>query len=210
MKEGAMMNEPPSNDIRQVWQNQSVEAIQMSLDEIRNKAQKFQRRVHWSNLREYLAAVFVVAIFGFYFWRFDGILLRTGSALVIAGTLYVMYQLYKRGSAKTVPADLASRTCLDFHRRELERQRDLLRDVWRWYLLPFVPGMVVFFAGGAIELPLGRWGPLGITVALCAIVFFLIGKLNHWAARKLQHQIDGLDALENDVPRTPPERSPSL
>ncbi len=78
-----MMNDPPSNDMRQVWQNQSVEATQMSLDEIRKKAQKFQRRVHWRNLREYLAAVFVVAIFGFYFWRFDRILPRTGSALVI-------------------------------------------------------------------------------------------------------------------------------
>jgi hypothetical protein len=151
-----------------------------------------------------------VAIFGFFFWRFDGILLRTGSALVIAGTLYMMYQLYKRGSAKTVPAELASRTCLDFHRRELERQRGLLRDVWRWYLLPFVPGMVVFLVGLAIEHPPVRWAPVGVTAAFCAIVFFLVGKLNQWAARKLQQQIDGLDALENDVPSTAPQRSPFL
>ena len=193
-----MMNEPPSNDMRQVWQNQSVNPIQMSLDEIRKKAEKFQRRVRWRNIREYLGAVLVVAIFGSFFWRYDSMLPCIGSALVIAGTLYMMYQLHKRGSAKIVPADLASRTCLDFHRRELERQRDLLRDVWRWYLLPFVPGMVVFVVGLAIQHPAGRWATAGVGLAFCAIVFFLIGQLNRWAARKLQRQIDGLNALEKE------------
>lgn len=199
MKEGAMTNEPPHNDMRKVWQNQKVEYAPMSLDEIHKKAQRFQRTILWRNLREYLAAAFVVACFSSFLWRFDGILIRTGSALVIAGALYIVYQLHKRGSAKTVPADLASMTCLNFHRDELERQRDLLRSVWRWYLLPIVPGLVLFLIGHAVKVPPEHWGAFGVTAAVCAAVFASVGALNQWAARRLQRQIDELDALEKEL-----------
>lgn len=193
-----MANEPPVTDVSKVWQNQSVEVVQMSLDEIRKKAQKFTTRILWRNVGEYLGAVLAIACFGYYFWRFEGILLRTGSALVIAGTLYVVYQLRKRGSAKTVPSDMALTTCLEFHRSQLRKQRDLLQGVWSWYLLPLVPGMVVFLVGSAVEHPPANWTPLSVTVASCVVLLLLIGKLNQWAARRLQHQIDALDGLEKE------------
>lgn len=194
-----MTNEPPSNDIRRLWQDQTEEAVRMSLDEIRKKAQKFQQRIRWRNLREYGAAVFVVAVFGFYIWHFHEAFVRTGSVLVIAGTLYVVSQLHKRGSAKTAPADMALTTCLDFHRRELERQRDLLRGIWWWYLGPLIPGLAVFTLGGATanpNHPLLAWTFAASSAALVALVFFLIAAWNQKCARKLQRQIDELETVE--------------
>ena len=194
-----MTNEPPPNDMRSLWQDQRTEPVKMSLAEIRKKAQKFQHRIRWRNLREYGAAVFVVAVFGFYIWHFHNLFHRIGSGLVIAGTLYVVFQLYKRGSAKTMPADMALITCLDFHRRELERQRDLLRGIWWWYLGPLIPGLIVFTLGGATanpNHPLRAWTLAASSAALGALVFFLIGALNQKCARKLQRQIDELDIVE--------------
>ena len=46
-------------------------------------------------------------------------------------------------------------SCLEFHRSELVRQRDLLRSVWWWYLLPFVPGMLLIPVGSSLDDPLG-------------------------------------------------------
>jgi len=193
-----MTNETPHDDMRKVWQNQKVEYAPMSLDEIHKKAQRFQRSIHRRNVREYVAAAIVVAGFGFYIWRFDDILVRIGSALVITGALYVVHHLHKMGSARTVPADLGSVTCLRFHRDELGRQRDLLRGVWRWCLLPLVPGLALFLFGPALRVPLERWGPVGATAAFYAAVFVAVWALNQWAARKLQRQIDELDALERE------------
>jgi hypothetical protein len=65
----------------------------------------------------------------------------------MAGTLCIVVQIYKRASPVTLPVDLALTASLEFHRRELVRQRDLLRSVWRWYIGPIVPGLVVFYAG---------------------------------------------------------------
>ena len=70
---------------------------------------------------------------------------------MIAGALTVMFELHRRGSARTAPADLGLSTCIDFHRKSLERQRDALRTVWIWYLLPFVPGLAIFEIGSAIN-----------------------------------------------------------
>ena len=190
-----MASDHPENDARKVWQDQSVAPIPMNINEIRKKARKFQKRIWWRNLSEYAAAVFVVAGFGFYLWRFDGLWLRTGSLLIIAATLYMVYQLHKRGSSESVPTGASS---IVFHRTELERQRDALQSVWRWYLLPFVPGMIIFLIGRAIENPPGSWAPLNVTVLLCVAVFFLVGKLNQRAARKLQHQIDELAELQRN------------
>lgn len=195
------------SDMTDVWKNQPVERVEISLEEIRRKAQKLEKRVLWRNLREYAASAIVIASFGYYIWKFPAPMIRFGCVLVIAGTLFVVYALHKRGAARTAPAELAFRTCVDFHRKELERQRDLLHSVWWWYLLPFVPGLTVFLLG------LFRWtmeqpnapahtGVIVVTFALtavgCAILFVGVGKLNGWAARKLQREIDALDGLERD------------
>jgi Flp pilus assembly protein TadB len=102
-----------------------------------------------------------------------------------------VYQLYSRASAKTVPADLGLTGSLEFHRRELVRQRDMVESVWSWYLAPFVPGLLVFIKG---VFP--KHGP-GFVLALAfhALVFGGIWWLNRRGARRLTRQIAELDNL---------------
>ncbi len=201
------MESETGDDVKNLWQNPQAEPIQISLVELHQKAQKLEQRVRWRNLGEYAASAIVVACFGFYIWKFPAPMVRLGCVLVIAGVLFVVYQLHKKGASRSVPAEMAFRTCLDFHRQQLERQRDLLRGVWTWYLLPFVPGLAVFLLG------LFRWtmklphapahtrviiATFALTAAACALVFFAIGKLNQWAARKLQREIDALNEMEKE------------
>ena len=123
---------------------------------------------------------------------------------MIAGTVYSMVVLHRNGSARRVPAALVGGSCVDFHRDELRRQRDLLLGVWRWYLLPLVPGLLVFLTGGlvqALQLP-GVSARRGVVLAgfgavALALALLLLGvaKLNHWAARRLQRELDALEEL---------------
>jgi len=201
-----MENEIGDN-VKNLWKNQQVEPVQISLPELHQKARKFEKQVRRRNLREYAASPIVAAIFGYYIWKFPAPLVRFGNFLVIAGVLFVMYMLHKRGAARPVPAEMAFRGCLDFHRQELERQRDLLRGVWTWYLLPLVPGMAISLLGMFISTMQHPNAPaharfimigFGLTFAFIAAVFIVIGKLNQWGARKLQRKIDALDGLEKE------------
>jgi hypothetical protein len=192
-----MENELPPENLKSLWQNQSVEPIQMSLEELRQKAQRFQKRIRNRNLREYAGAVIVFAAFGYYIWRFP--VIRLASGIILAGTVYVVYQLHTRGAAKTVPASMALDSCFEFHRRELERQRDLLRDVWKWYLLPFVPGMVIFIASLLRHLPMDKWIRMLPFTLFCTLIFFGVWKLNQRGANKLQRQIDELNSMNREI-----------
>jgi hypothetical protein len=114
--------------------------------------------------------------------------------LVMAGALFIIHRIYTRGVTRPVPMNGALSTSVAVYRRELERQRDLLRTVTWWYLLPLFPGTALLMIGQA----LARSQP---TAALrmfgsLLLVGWLIQQLNQRAARKLQQKIDGLTALE--------------
>jgi positive regulator of sigma E activity len=88
-------------------------------------------------------------------------------------------------------------SCLDFHRRELVRQRDLLRSVWSWYLGPLVPGMVVFLFGSILQKVRQPtdWLKALPVAAFMAAGFWFTARLNRRAAGCLQRQIEELDRV---------------
>ena len=79
------------------------------------------------------------------------------------------------------------------------RQRDALKSVWRWYLLPFVPGMLVFTLGTTLEtaseIPLSAAFASGaISLGFIGLVFYGIHALNAHAAKKVDAEISAIDA----------------
>lgn len=196
-----MQNEISPDDARNVWTNQPEEGGKMPLDEIRRKANKFEGRIRRRNLAEYLAILFLLAfvVLGLY----GNLMPRTSlgylaGGLTVAAGLFVGYQLWRRGSARSLPEDCGLKCCIEFHRTELERQRDLLHRIWSWYLGPFVPAMLMSLVATAAahKPPFPHHGlPFGVVLATLSLVFFWVWKVNHRAERRLQRQIDELEAV---------------
>jgi hypothetical protein len=192
------MNEYLDHPVQEIWQGQPLEGIKMSTAEIRKRAGKFENQVQWRNVREYLGALIAAVAWGFVLLKGHEILFRVAFGLFIAGLAYVVFQVHRKGSARSLPAAMGSASCLDFYRGQLERQRDLVSSVWWWYLAPLVPGFAVYTVAYALANP--RWGNLGglaVMNLIVAAVFFFIWKLNLRAARTLQRLIDDLSAAEN-------------
>lgn len=195
-----MSPETSPNDAKTLWRNQPSEETVVTLDNIRDRAEKFQSQVRRRNMREYLAAPLLVVVCGACIWFFPGWMMKTGSAFFIIAVLFVVWQLHKRGATKMLPAN-SSMPLVVFHREALIRQRDALRSVGTWYLAPFIPGLVLFVLGRYFQFHApGRtlaWDRQ--IIILCAIVAVLISGivwlLNLWGAERLQRQIDQLDSL---------------
>lgn len=185
------------DDPIELWQSQTVETTTMSLEDLRYKSARFESCIRARNRRETIASIFTIGIFGFYLYWFPTPLARAGSILTIAGVLYMIYQINRRGAPAHAPADAGFETCVAFRRHELERHRDLLRSVWSWYLGPIIPGLVVFFAGALaakIHNPVDWWKAVPVALVTGGALW-TAAWLNHRWADRLQRQIDELDRL---------------
>src|SRR5262249_50340642 len=178
--------------VRRLWRAQPSEEVRMSAQDVRGLAEKFARTISRRNRREYAAAAFVIVFFSVWAWRAASVLVALGCWLVAGAALSIAYHLHRHGAARRAPGEQGVTSCLAFHRSELVRQRDLLRSVWWWYLLPFAPGMLLVFVGISLERH-GRWGWLAPSIVM-AVSFIGIGLLNRRVARRLRRRLDDLDA----------------
>ncbi len=186
------MNHDPA---KQAWQASVEVAGPLPLEELRKGADKFYRRIWWRNAIEYVACLIVVIGFGTYFFALPHVLQKAGSMLVIAATLFVAWQLHRRASAEP-PERAGTRPLLLFARAQLVRQRNALRSIFRWYLLPFLPGMAVFMTGTMLAgRPSGPEARDAVGFAVLIALFVGIWWINQLGARSLQRHIDEIDAL---------------
>jgi uncharacterized membrane protein YecN with MAPEG domain len=183
-------------DPRKLWQSQPTEYDPMTLAAIHEKARVFGAKVRRRNAIEYIASAVVVLGFLPAVLHRGSWMMQAGGALIIAGTVFMVWQLHRRASAKSVPQ--AGKAAVDFYRAELTRQRDALRSVAVWYIAPFVPGMALLLMGRWFQSHATRW-PVGadhfiilLTAAVAFLVFMVIWLLNQRGADRLQRRIDEL------------------
>ena len=162
----------------------------MSAQEVRGLAEKFERTISRRNRLEYAAAAFVVVWFSVWAWFAESAVVALGCWLSALAALWVVFHLHRHGAARRPAGEQGVMSGLEFLRSELVRQRDLLRSVWWWYLLPFVPGLLLILAGTSLE----RWDWVAPGI-VAAVTFVGIGLLNQRVARKLQRRLDDLDAV---------------
>lgn len=186
-----------SNPIKQAWQSYAGLGVQPGLDDVRRGASRFDRHIRIRNGIEYAAGAVVVAIFSIGIIVEPSLLVKLAHLLIVIGTCFVMWQLYRRGSVPEAPTCATTAELLRHHRRHLARQRDALKSVWLWYLMPFLPGQILyFFAVSAV--PGKEWVKVASGIFM-ATIFIGAWWLNRKGARKLQRAIDELDRLEGEM-----------
>ena len=195
-----MSNKPVSpGDLRSLWRSMPVETVTVSMEEMRARAEAFQKRIRKRNFIEYAATFFVVIVLTWYAtWPSrTGLLWPVSNGLIIAGMLVVALNLHMRARAATPPAEASAGSLIDFQRTQLMRQRDAVRTVWLWYILPVVPGIILWFIAIGIDMtarhPERALIVLSGAAIVVVLVFVIIILINLLAAARLQRMIDDLD-----------------
>ncbi len=185
----------PPDDLESLWQSQEVPKTEKNMQLLMTEATKFQTKIKRRNAGEYLAGAFVAVYFGFYALGDEPMLVRAGALLLVVGTAIAIANIRLRGRAAdgAPPVNGPTTNLVAWHRRELERQRDLLRDVPLWYVGPFVPGTAVFLLGGYLAKP-EAWPMFLFVVLTTSATLGGIVWFNRRGAKKLEAQIRDLDA----------------
>lgn len=180
------------------WTREQSDANFSEPGACRARTTRFEKSIRRRNLLEYAAAALVVGVFGALgvFFASEGMwALAVTVAMTVAAAIFVVAKLHRDGSAL---ARTPEANCRDHLRSQLVRQRDLLRGVPKWYLAPFVPGLVGFyFVVTANVAEIHGWATalegVWLKIAATAAFFVFVGWLNLHAARKLDREIAALD-----------------
>lgn len=177
--------------LRDLWRGGETEFAPLPLDEIKRQAGLFGNAIRRRNRREYIATALVIAVFALYAGIFAEPLVKLGSLLVIAGALVVAWQLARRTSRPDPDAE--AQDISGHYRARLVREEHMLARVGRWYLAPFVPGLLLFLFGQAKASGMGGSLVFLLVVALQLLVFGGVWILNRRAAAMLRARIDRID-----------------
>ncbi|MHA6719941.1 hypothetical protein ACX40Y_10890 [Sphingomonas sp. RS6] len=180
--------------ISSLWRDDACDARPPDPAAMAAAEARLRRRVRRRDAIEYVAGGIGAATFVWIGWSAPEPLLRLACGMIVIGTAFTLWNLWRRRPKAPDPG----LTSAAFYRMQLVAQREALASVWRWYLAPVVPGMLLFLlATGEV---IGRTLPLRhvlfalATAGLPAVAVFVgIHLLNRRAARRVQSAIDALD-----------------
>ena len=191
------MNDDPA---KQAWQASVEIGGAPPLEEVRKGARGFYRFITWRNGIEYVACAIGAVTFSVYVFTTPHVLQKVGSLMIVAAVIFMAWQLHRRAGA-VAPESAGTMPLLAFSRTQMVRQRDALRGLFWWYILPMVPGMLVFLLGTTAAkqgettaLVMPGWPEWAFIAAMAAFVALVCWLNIHFAGR-LQKHIDEIDAL---------------
>ena len=160
----------------------------MSIDAIRSRAERLQRKVRRGNVIAVVALTLGIVGDAWQVWRSDVLLIRIGNVLTITAIMYVAYTLRDYVRSELMPAGLGLTASSAFYRKQLTRQRDAASQPWR-ILVPFIPGVALSLLGHTLDR-----SPLqsAVIAAFGVGLFLAVAWVNARTARRLQSEIDEL------------------
>lgn len=176
---------------KRLWRSQPTEVPPMSTTYLQHRARELQRAVRLRNFIEQGSCVLALLICSGMIFTAPDLWLRASMALLIVGIGWAMFQWRRRVREGFTSA--AADTGLAFYLRELEHKRDLHKTLWRWYMLPMIPGTVVLLTWIWFGDPNTRgtpapWFPTALTLA------WIVGTLIYERVKAAQYQRE-IDAL---------------
>ena len=179
------------SDMRTFWQRQKMGEHSISLYQLRRRASDFQQAMRrkrlWASSGATIAGATVIGL-----WHSNIPFHKLGALLLIPPLAYSLYRTLKNRRLRNVPTPDFD-TCLEFHRRELEREIGYVRNAWRELLL-YIPALVVNLLGYVAAANAGQipgWA-IFILAIFCLILWAVHKSAVGEAEELLRQQLDSL------------------
>jgi hypothetical protein len=199
------------DEVRSLWQSQTVPPFQISPDELRLKMKRLNRKLLFRDSIVYVICAGETVWFTYWILATRiPVTLRVGFILIILAMGFLAGQIWldqhsrkahiwldqhSRKAHRTTAAASGNTSSVDFFRVELERQRNFHRGIWFWSrLIALFPGLLVCGIWGMAATPKSPFG-YGMTAATLILGALAI-RLNQKKSVSYQHQINALDALK--------------
>jgi hypothetical protein len=188
------MSQPPDDRLKALWQGQETETSAMTLGALRALARNHGGQVRDRFLMLAVLVAVEVVVFGSMALRAPNDMVRLGDGVVLFGLAFMVWRQSRRWPGRLPEAEASADALIEFHRRELVRQRSSYGDM----LLtagPVIAGTLVLVYGLHLAHPERGARTFAPFFGLMAFWFVSAWFLQRRQARRLQAEIDDLDAM---------------
>lgn len=177
------------DDFKGAWQARDSNAGPMggNMSSLIARLDDLDRDVRRRDLRETVAAFFVMSFFGWRAITTDDALVRLGAVVVVLGAMFIIVWSRRAVTPSSREPFTGDLPIALFCRRELQRveqQMRLMRSVWWWYVSPTIVGVLIM-----VLAPAGAIWAKVVTSLVVVAVGVAIHRMNVQAAR---HQLGPL------------------
>jgi len=146
------------DELKAIWKtsNERMEYINLhsvKLNNMNDKIKKFEKTINSRNTVEIIVAIGLIIIYSIFFYIKPTPLAKIGAFLLLLYCFNVIYQL-RRTAAKQPSFDITlslKEQLLAYQVYVLEEQK-LYKNIFYWYLLPMLPGLILFLIGTGTRL----------------------------------------------------------
>lgn len=169
--------------------------------EIQSSIDSFNKTVKYRDLREIMAAIIIIPIFGYYLFTLPSLISKLASGLFIVWAIYVVFRLLK--TRKLKPSEF-SENYLSYLRKSKEyflAQKQLLDSVFWWYIAPFIFCTVLFVIGRpAIPGNNNETIQTIVGAVILSVIIYIINK--RYAKKEFKPRIQKIEALIRTMEET--------
>jgi peptidoglycan/LPS O-acetylase OafA/YrhL len=187
MKEGHMTADPWSEDARGIWQSQESVVTRMSADDMRARADRWNRELDGTNWIAFACAGFLLIFFVWMLVIHQRTLQQLGAIVGIASAAYLTGVGMQNAGRRWVDNGA---TCVRAYKTQLERRRQADVGSARTILL--------MMTGCALLSSPEDWGPWTLQAASQLGTGILVYAYITRQARRFQKRIDELTRLQGD------------
>lgn len=140
-------------ELKTIWKasNERIEEINLNnlnLNDMNQAIKKFEQRITKRNNLEIAVAIGSIALFIVFAYIKVEPMAKLGAILLVLYAANVIYQLRKTESKQpTFDMTQSLKLQLIDYQNYIKAERKLLKNIAYWYLLPMLPGMVLFLIG---------------------------------------------------------------
>lgn len=200
------------DNLQQAWQSASAQPritinAELLEREVERNKRSFANSIFWRDAREIGIALALIPA-----WIFLGNLAQlpwTWYLMLPALVWLAAFMLWdrRRQRQRSAPASESLRTQIEHSLAQVEHQIWLLKNVFWWYIFPFVPPMAAFLLQMGWKLREGGWAAIAIVILIAlnslAVLLFAYSVNQRAVKNSLEPRREELLALQRGLAENP-------
>jgi len=174
-------------ELKQLWQSSTKNADKLIINppkifnEMNTKIKQFEKDVKNRNKREIIVAIVLIPFSLFIAYETPHTLSKIGAIVLLLTSLWITYFLKTKSGIKqeTIDNNTSLKEQLQLKKQSISREKQILENIFTWYLLPISTGLILYYAGLGLSNTGGFFRLFVLFIVGIGVYF-----LNQKAARK--------------------------